>query len=75
LPLLIFIGVADFSANLILGVATTKGLVSLANVLGALYPIMTALLAFKYLHERLHKVQYAGIISAVLGVALIAAFQ
>ena len=48
---------------------------SLANVLGALYPIMTALLAFKYLHERLHKVQYAGIISAVLGVALIAAFQ
>ena len=75
LPLLIFIGVADFTANLILGVATTKGLVSLANVLGALYPIMTALLAFKYLHERLHKVQYAGIISAVLGVALIAAFQ
>jgi len=60
---------------LILGVATTKGLVSLANVLGALYPIMTALLAFKYLNERLHKVQYAGIISAVLGVALIAAFQ
>jgi drug/metabolite transporter (DMT)-like permease len=75
LPLLIFIGVADFSANLILGVATTKGLVSLANVLGALYPIMTALLAFIFLRERLHKVQYAGIISAVLGVAVIAAFQ
>ena len=75
LPLLIFIGVADFSANLILGVATTKGFVSLAMVLGSLYPIMTALLAFKYLHERLHKVQYAGIVSAVLGVALIAAFQ
>jgi drug/metabolite transporter (DMT)-like permease len=75
LPLLIFIGVADFSANLILGVATTKGFVSLAMVLGSLYPIMTALLAFKYLNERLHKVQYAGIISAVCGVALIAAFQ
>ena len=75
LPLLIFIGVADFSANLILGVATTKGLVSLANVLGALYPIMTALLAFIFLRERLHKVQYAGIISAVLGVAVISAFQ
>jgi drug/metabolite transporter (DMT)-like permease len=75
IPLLVFIGVADFSANLILGVATTKGLVSLANVLGALYPIMTSLLAFVFLKERLHKVQYAGIISAVLGVALIAAFQ
>lgn len=75
IPLLIFIGVADFSANLILGVATTKGLVSLAMVFGSLFPIMTALLAFKYLHERLHKVQYAGIISAVIGVAMIAAFQ
>jgi drug/metabolite transporter (DMT)-like permease len=75
IPLLVFIGVADFSANLILGVATTKGLVSLANVLGALYPIMTSLLAFVFLKERLHKVQYAGIISAVMGVALIAAFQ
>jgi drug/metabolite transporter (DMT)-like permease len=75
IPLLIFIGVADFSANLILGVATTKGLVSLAMVFGSLFPIMTALLAFKYLHERLHKIQYAGIISAVVGVAMIAAFQ
>jgi drug/metabolite transporter (DMT)-like permease len=75
IPLLVFIGVADFSANLILGVATTKGLVSLANVLGALYPIVTSLLAFVFLKERLHKVQYAGIISAVMGVALIAAFQ
>jgi drug/metabolite transporter (DMT)-like permease len=75
IPLLVFIGVADFSANLILGIATTKGLVSLANVLGALYPIMTALLAFIFLKERLHKVQYAGIASAVLGVALIAGFQ
>jgi drug/metabolite transporter (DMT)-like permease len=75
IPLLIFIGVADFSANLILGVATTKGLVSLAMVFGSLFPIMTALLAFIYLNERLHKVQYAGIISAVVGVAMIAGFQ
>lgn len=75
IPLLIFIGIADFSANLILGIATTKGLVALAMVLGSLYPIMTALLAFKFLHERLHKVQYVGILSAVFGVAIIAAFQ
>ncbi len=75
IPLLLFIGVADFSANLILGVSTTKGLVSLAMVLGSLYPIMTALLAFKFLHERLHKIQYAGIASAVIGVSMIAAFQ
>ena len=71
LPILIFIGVADFAANLLLGVATTKGLVSLAMVLGSLYPIATALLAYKFLHERLHKVQYVGIAFAVIGVALI----
>lgn len=74
LPILIFIGVADFAANLLLGVATTKGMVSLAMVLGSLYPIATALLAYKFLHERLHKVQYVGIALAVIGVAIISAF-
>jgi len=74
LPVLIFIGVADFAANLLLGVATTKGLVSLAMVLGSLYPIATALLAYKFLHERLHKVQYVGIIFAVVGVCIISVF-
>lgn len=74
LPTLIFIGVADFAANLLLGVATTKGLVSLAMVLGSLYPIATALLAYKFLHERLHRVQYVGIALAVVGVSIISAF-
>jgi drug/metabolite transporter (DMT)-like permease len=74
LPLLIFIGAADFLANLLLGVATTKGLVSVAMVFGSLYPIATALLAFKFLNERLHKVQYIGIALAVGGVSLISAF-
>jgi uncharacterized membrane protein len=71
IPLLIGIGAADFIANLLLGVATTKGLVSLAVVLGSLFPIVTALLAFKLLHERLHKVQYLGITFAIIGVAVI----
>jgi drug/metabolite transporter (DMT)-like permease len=74
LPLLIFIGAADFLANLLLGVATTKGLVSVAMVFGSLYPIATALLAFKFLNERLHAVQYIGIGLAVGGVSLISAF-
>ena len=71
IPLLIGIGAADFIANLLLGVATTKGLVSLAVVLGSLFPIVTALLAFKLLDERLHKVQYLGITFAIIGVAVI----
>lgn len=74
IPALIFIGVADFLANLLLGVATTKGVLALAMVLGALYPIATALLAFRFLHERLHKAQYVGIALAVSGVAMISAF-
>ncbi len=75
IPLLFAIGAADFAANLLLGIATTKGLVSLAMVLGALYPIVTALLAFTFLRERLHRVQYLGVIFAVGGVALISALQ
>jgi len=73
-PSLIFMGVADFLANLLLGVACNNGSVSVAMVLGSMYPIATALLAFKFLKERLHKVQYVGIFLAVSGVALISAF-
>lgn len=73
IPILIFVGIADFSANLLLGVATNFGLVSLVMVLGSIYPIVTALMAYMFLHERLHKVQYAGIALAVAGVALISA--
>jgi len=73
-PTLIFIGCADFLANLLLGIATTRGSLTLSMVLGALYPIFTALLAYKFLNERLHRVQYIGIFAAVTGVALISAF-
>jgi drug/metabolite transporter (DMT)-like permease len=75
IPLLAAIGVADFSANLLLGIATTKGLVSIAMVLGSLYPIATAVLAYLFLKERLHKAQYLGVVLAVAGVALISAAQ
>ena len=67
---LAFMGSADFLANLFLGIATTKGLVSVAMVLGSLVPIATALLAYRILHERLHKVQYLGIALAIAGVSL-----
>ena len=69
--LLATVGSIDFLANFLLGIATTKGLVSIAMVLGSLFPIVTVILAFRFLHERLHKVQYAGVILAVAGVALI----
>ncbi len=74
LPKLAFIGAADFGANVLLGVASTRGLVSVVMVLGSLFPIMTAVLAFRILHERLHQIQYAGILLAITGVALISIF-
>lgn len=70
---LAYMGIADFSANLFLGIASTHGLVSIVMVLGSLFPIMTAVLAFKILHERLHWIQYVGIVLAVGGVAIISA--
>ena len=71
LPLLIFIGIADFLANFLIGLATTKGLVSITMVLGSLFPIVTSVMAFKFLHERLHRVQYVGIVFAIVGISLI----
>lgn len=71
IPRLAFIGIADFSANVLVGIASTRGLVSVVMVLGSLFPIMTAVLAFKLLHERLHAIQYLGIILAIAGVALV----
>ena len=71
LLLLITIGSGDFLANYLLGIATTKGLISIAMVLGSLFPIVPVLLAFHFLSERLHKVQYLGVVLAVTGVALI----
>jgi drug/metabolite transporter (DMT)-like permease len=40
--------------------------------MGSLFPIVTAVLAFKFLHERLHKVQYLGVLLAITGVVIIA---
>lgn len=73
-PILIFIGCADALANILLGYATTQGSLTLAMVLSSLYPIFTAVLAFTFLNERLHRVQYFGIFAAVAGVAVISAF-
>jgi drug/metabolite transporter (DMT)-like permease len=47
--------------------------VSVASVLGSLYPIMTVLLARVVLHERLRSIQVCGVALSAVGVALIAA--
>jgi uncharacterized membrane protein len=68
---LVTIGVLDAGANLSYGVATTLGLLSTTAVLASLYPVVTAVLAAVFLHERLRRVQYAGVAAVVAGVVLI----
>lgn len=73
LPLLATIGIGEVAANLTFAIASTWGLLSLVAVAGSLYPVVTVLLARFVLHERLVRIQYVGVVAAMLGVALIAA--
>ena len=71
LPVLLLIGVLDTAGNALFAVATTESLLSVAAVLGQLYPVVTVLLARIVLHERISAAQAAGVISAFAGVALL----
>lgn len=73
LPRLSVIGVFDVGANLAFGIATTLGLLAVVAVLGSIYPVVTVILAWAVLRERLLPVQYIGVAATLVGVALIAA--
>ncbi len=72
-PYLIAVGILDTSANGLFSVATTQGYLSLVAVLGSVYPVVTVLLAYVVLRERIARHQVAGVAVALAGVALIAA--
>lgn len=67
------VGIGDVVANLLFAVAATRGLLSIASALTSFYPVVTTLLARSVLHERLRPVQWAGVLLALAGVALISA--
>jgi drug/metabolite transporter (DMT)-like permease len=71
-PILAAIGLGDVGANLMFALATRLGFLSITAVLGSLYPVTTVLLARFVLHERLARVQQAGVLAALAGVALVA---
>jgi drug/metabolite transporter (DMT)-like permease len=73
IPVLAVVGLGDLGANFMFGVASTRGLVSLVSVLGALYPVVTVLLARLVLSERLRLIQALGVAVALTGVVLISA--
>ena len=74
LPMLAMVGGMDVFANVAYGAATQMALLPVVAMLGCIYPVVTVLLAWRLLHERLARVQYAGVAVALLGVALISVF-
>lgn len=72
LPALAAIGAGDLSANGLFAYASSHGIVSVASVLGSLYPVVTVILARVLLDERLRRVQLVGVATSLAGVAAIA---
>ena len=72
LPALLAIGCGDLAANFLFGLASSRGEVSIAAVLGSLYPVVTVVLARVVIGERLKRVQQVGVVLAGLGAAVIA---
>jgi drug/metabolite transporter (DMT)-like permease len=73
LPAVAAVGLADVAANVLFAFASTHALLSLVSVLGALFPVVTVVLAYAVLGERLTRPQQIGIAVALLGVVAISA--
>ena len=73
LPLVVAVGVFDTGANVLVAAATTRGAVGIVAVLSSLYPVVTIVLAWLVLGERLGTPKRAGGVAALAGAALVAA--
>jgi drug/metabolite transporter (DMT)-like permease len=71
-PVLLLIGCGDVLANALFAIASSRGQVSVASVLGSLYPVMTILLARIVLKERLRPIQQFGALLSLAGAGIIA---
>jgi drug/metabolite transporter (DMT)-like permease len=72
LPLIVACGLFDTSANVLVAVASNRIPVGVVAVLGALYPILTVVLARIVLGERLSRGKRLGGAVALAGAALVA---
>jgi len=66
-------GLCDSGANALFIAATRQGRLDVAAVLSSLYPASTVILARVLLKERISRTQTAGIVGALVAVALISA--
>jgi len=72
LPALAAIGLGDVTANGLFAFSSSQGMVSVASVLGSLYPVATLFWARLLLGERLRRVQTFGVALTLVGVVAIA---
>jgi drug/metabolite transporter (DMT)-like permease len=72
LPLLVGCGIFDTTSNVLVATATTYGAVGIVAVLGSLYPVVTIVLAWLVLGERLGVSKRVGGGVALAGAALVA---
>lgn len=73
LPSLAAIGIVDTLANVLVATATTQGAAGIVAVLSALYPIVTVVLAWLVLGEKLSPSKRIGGVVALAGAAFVAA--
>jgi drug/metabolite transporter (DMT)-like permease len=72
LIIVLAVGIADTLGNVLFAASAGHGLISLTSVLASLYPVVTVLLAARFLHERLAPLQWLGTGLTLTGVVLIA---
>jgi drug/metabolite transporter (DMT)-like permease len=65
------LGVGASGSLVLFGYAADLGLISVASILSSLYPLVTVLLAYAFLGERLRRAQLAGVSLALSGVVLV----
>jgi drug/metabolite transporter (DMT)-like permease len=70
IPVISLNGVLDITGNLFFILAGQTGRLDVASVLSSLFPGATVVLAWIFLHERLTRNQWIGIISALIAIIL-----
>jgi drug/metabolite transporter (DMT)-like permease len=71
-PLMVASGVADLGGNLFFLLSRAQGTLGIASVVASQYPAITVILAAVVLRERLARIHVVGILTAMLGIVLIA---